>query len=185
MTLSQIDEKYLIEHLRTIPNFPVQGINFRDVTSRFKDPESMEIIKKELYELFKDKHITKVVGIESRWFVFAAILASVLKAWFVPVRKPWKLPGDVIGLEYTKEYGKDRIEIHNDAITPDDIVVVHDDLLATWGTMLAAYQLVNQNNPKNIHVNSLITIWDEWLCWKDYLTENGVPEDNITTILDL
>lgn len=92
--------------------------------------------------------MTKVVGIESRGFIGGSILAFELGAGFVPVRKPGKLPADTLQATYDKEYGKDTIEIHRDAITPDDIVVLHDDVLATGGTMAAAYNLVKSMNPK-------------------------------------
>ena len=92
--------------------------------------------------------MTKVVGIESRGFIGGSILAFELGAGFVPVRKPGKLPADTLQASYDKEYGKDTIEIHRDAITEDDIVVLHDDVLATGGTMAAAYELVKRMNPK-------------------------------------
>ena len=102
--------------------------------------------------------MTKVVGIESRGFIGGSILAYEIGAGFVPARKPGKLPADTIRQEYDKEYGKDVIEIHRDAITPDDIVVLHDDVLATGGTMAAAYKLVKSLNPKKIYVNFIIEL---------------------------
>jgi adenine phosphoribosyltransferase len=127
----------------------------------------MQIMVDELYELYKDKWITKIVWIESRGFVIASALAVKLWAWIVLARKPWKLPAKTVGEEYEKEYGKDRIEIHEDAIDENDIVLIHDDLLATWGTMRATYDLVKKFNPKNIFINFLIEITDEWLHWRD------------------
>jgi len=162
-----MNNPYLIEHLRSIPDFPIKGINFRDVTTLYKDAKCMQIMVDELYELYKDKGITKIVWIESRWFVMASALAVKLWAWVVLARKPWKLPAKSVKQEYEKEYGKDCIEIHEDAIDENDIVLLHDDLLATWGTMRATYDLVKKFNPKNTFINFIIEITDEWLHWRD------------------
>ena len=102
--------------------------------------------------------MTKVVGIESRGFIGGSILAFELGAGFVPARKPGKLPADTVRMEYAKEYGTDTIEMHRDAIGPDDIVVIHDDVLATGGTMAAAIKLVKSMNPKKIYVNFIIEL---------------------------
>ena len=139
--------------VRNIPDFPVPGIQFKDLTTAFKDPESLAIMGEALADLYRDKGVTRVVGIEARGFIGGAILATKLGAGFVPLRKPGKLPAEVIQKSYTKEYGTDTIEIHKDAITPDDVVVIHDDLLATGGTMLAAYDLVKSMHPKKIYIN--------------------------------
>ena len=139
--------------VRNIPDFPVPGIQFKDLTTAFKDPEALQIMTRAMAEIYRDKGVTRVVGIEARGFIGGAILAIQLNAGFVPLRKPGKLPAEVIQKSYTKEYGTDTIEIHKDAITPDDVVVIHDDLLATGGTMLAAYQLVKSMNPKKIYIN--------------------------------
>lgn len=139
--------------VRNIPDFPVPGIQFKDLTTAFKDPEALQVLAKAMADLYRDKGVTKVVGIEARGFIGGAILATQLGAGFVPLRKPGKLPADVIQKSYTKEYGTDTIEIHRDAITPDDVVVIHDDLLATGGTMLAAYELVKSMNPKKVYIN--------------------------------
>ena len=139
--------------VRNIPDFPVPGIQFKDLTTAFKDPESLAVMADALADLYRDKGVTRVVGIEARGFIGGAILATKLGAGFVPLRKPGKLPAEVIQKSYTKEYGTDTIEIHRDAITPDDVVVIHDDLLATGGTMLAAYELVKSMNPKKVYIN--------------------------------
>lgn len=102
--------------------------------------------------------LPKVVRIESRGFIAGSVLAYGLNAGFVLVRKPGKLPADTISMSYDKEYGKDTIEIHSDAITEDDIVVIHDDVLATGGTMAAAYNLVKSMNPKKIYVNFIVEL---------------------------
>ncbi len=139
--------------VRNIPDFPVKGIQFKDLTTAFKDPESLRVMADALIDMYKDKGITKVVGIEARGFIFGAILAAGLGAGFVPLRKPGKLPAKTIKKTYTKEYGEDTIEIHEDSIGENDVVLMHDDLLATGGTMAAAIDLVNTMNPKKIYVN--------------------------------
>lgn len=156
-----MNNEKLLENLRCIPDFPQKGVNFRDVTTLFKDPECLKIMVDELYELYKDKGITKIVGIESRGFVLSSALALKLNAGVVLCRKPGKLPAETIQESYSKEYGKDTIEIHKDAITKDDVVLLHDDLLATGGTMRAAYNLVKKFNPKNIYVNFIIELVHE------------------------
>ena len=175
-----MNNSYLIEHLRSVPDFPIKGINFRDVTTLYKDAKCMQIMVDELYELYKDKGITKIVWIESRGFVMASALAVKLWAWVVLARKPWKLPSKSVKQEYEKEYGKDCIEIHEDAIDENDVVLLHDDLLATWGTMRATYDLVKKFNPKNIFINFLIEITDEWLHWRDLF--DGIE---LTTLMKL
>ena len=146
--------------VRNIPDFPVPGIQFKDLTTAFKDPEALGIMTRALTDLYRDKGVTRVVGIEARGFIGGAVLATQLGAGFVPLRKPGKLPAEVIQKSYTKEYGTDTIEIHKDAITPDDVVVIHDDLLATGGTMLAAYELVKSMNPKQIYINFICELDD-------------------------
>ena len=153
-----MNKDLLLQNLRNIPDFPIPGIQFKDVTSLFKKPECLHEMDSALYELYKDKGITKIVGIESRGFVMASALALKLNAGFVPIRKPGKLPAETISETYGKEYGQDTIEIHKDAIDENDIVLIHDDLLATGGTMLAAYNLVKKLNPKKIMINFLIEL---------------------------
>lgn len=146
--------------VRNIPDFPVPGIQFKDLTTAFKDPEALEIMAKSMMDTYGDKGVTKVVGVEARGFIGGAILANRLGAGFVPLRKPGKLPAEVIQKSYAKEYGTDTLEIHKDAITPDDVVVIHDDLLATGGTMLAAYELVKSMNPKKVYINFICDLAD-------------------------
>ena len=155
-----MNKDLLLENLRNIPDFPIPGIQFKDVTSLFKKPECLKELDNALYELYKDSGITKVVGIESRGFVMGAALALRLNAGFVPIRKPGKLPAETICESYSKEYGTDTIEIHKDAIDENDVVLIHDDLLATGGTMLAAYNLVKKLNPKKVMINFLIELED-------------------------
>ncbi|MCH5223888.1 MAG: adenine phosphoribosyltransferase [Muribaculaceae bacterium] len=144
--------------IRDIPDFPTKGIIFRDLTTMIKNPEALHVMGEELKELYKDKGVTKVVGIESRGFIGGSILAFELGAGFVPARKPGKLPSVTIKKAFAKEYGVDTIELHSDAITPDDVVVLHDDLLATGGTMEACYELVKSMNPKKIYINFIVEL---------------------------
>lgn len=156
-----MNNKLLMDNLRCIPDFPVKGVNFRDVTTLFKNGECLHEMIEELYEIYKDKGITKVVGIESRGFVMASALAVRLGAGVILCRKPGKLPSETIQESYEKEYGTDTIEIHKDAITPDDVVLLHDDLLATGGTMKAACNLVKKFNPKKVYINFIIELVNE------------------------
>ena len=155
---SNMNRELLLKNLRNIPDFPIPGIQFKDVTSLFKNAECMRELDNALYEIYKDKGITKIVGIESRGFVMASSLAVKLNAGFVPIRKPGKLPAETISETYGKEYGEDTIEIHKDAIDENDVVLIHDDLLATGGTMLAAYHLIKKLNPKKIMINFIIEL---------------------------
>ncbi|MCC8117956.1 MAG: adenine phosphoribosyltransferase [Bacteroidales bacterium] len=150
--------EYIKSKIRSVPDFPSKGIMFYDLTTVFKDARALHIIGWDLSQLYRDKGVTKVVGIESRGFICGSILAFELGAGFVPARKPGKLPADVVRQEYAKEYGTDVIEMHRDAIGPDDVVVIHDDVLATGGTMAAAYELVKSMNPKKIYINFIIEL---------------------------
>lgn len=150
--------EYIKSKIRNVMDFPSEGIVFKDLTTAFKDPRALHILGWDLSQLYRDKGVTKVVGIESRGFICGSILAFELGAGFVPARKPGKLPAETIKATYAKEYGKDTIEIHKDAITEDDIVVLHDDVLATGGTMAAAYELVKSMNPKKIYINFIIEL---------------------------
>ena len=164
-----MNNETLLRNLRNIPDFPIPGIQFKDVSTLYKDAECLKIMVDELYEKYKDKGITKVVGIESRGFVVGAALALRLGAGFVMCRKPGKLPGDTKKESYMKEYGEDTIEIHCDAITNDDTVLIHDDLLATGGSMKAACYLVKQFNPRNIYIGFLIELRIEGLHGRETL----------------
>ena len=162
-----MNNKVLMENLRCIPDFPKKGINFRDVTTLYKNAECMQIMLDELYELYKDKGITKVVGVESRGFIIAAALADRLKGGVVLARKPGKLPATVIKESFSKEYGVDTVEMHLDSIDENDVVLIHDDLLATGGTAKATWKLVNHFHPKKIYMNFIIEIRDEGLHGRD------------------
>ena len=175
-----MNNKVLIDNLRCIPDFPKKGINFRDVTTLYKNAECMKIMVDELYEIYKDKGITKIVGIESRGLVMAAALAIKLGAGVVLARKPGKLPSTVIKESFSKEYGVDTIEMHIDSIEPDDVVLIHDDLLATGGTAKAAYKLVQHFHPKKVYMNFIIEITDEGLHGRDEF--EGI---DLTTLLTI
>ncbi|MBR1387415.1 MAG: adenine phosphoribosyltransferase [Alloprevotella sp.] len=153
-----MDKELLLKNLRVIPDYPKKGIMFQDVSTLFKNAECLEEMKKELVRLYKDKGITKVVGVESRGFVMGSILASELGAGFVMARKPGKLPANTIRAKYRKEYGFDSIEIHADAINRDDVLLLHDDLLATGGSMQAVYDLCMHFHPKKVYINFLFEL---------------------------
>lgn len=145
-------------NIRDVIDFPIPGIVFKDLTTAFKNPGCMKYFEDEMYRLYKDKGITKVIGIESRGFIMAPVLGNKLGIGFVPVRKKGKLPAETIEVSYAKEYGVDIIELHKDALTPDDVVLVHDDLLATGGTMKAACELIRKFGVKKIYVNFLVEL---------------------------
>ncbi len=162
-----MNNKVLLDNLRAIPDFPKKGINFRDVTTLYKNAECVKIMLDELEAIYKDKGITKIVGIESRGFVMASALAGRLGCGIVLARKPGKLPSTVIKESFSKEYGVDTIEMHLDSIDENDVVLIHDDLLATGGTAKAAYKLVEHFNPKKIYMNFIIELRDEGLHGRD------------------
>ncbi len=162
-----MNNQVLLDNLRCIPDFPKKGINFRDVTTLYKSAECMKIMLDEMEALYKDKGITKIVGIESRGFVMAAALAGRLGCGVVLARKPGKLPATTIKESFSKEYGVDTIEMHIDSINEDDVVLIHDDLLATGGTAKAAYKLVQHFHPKKTYINFIIEITDEGLHGRD------------------
>lgn len=157
-----MNKQLLLDNLRCIPDWPIKGVNFRDVTTLFKNADCLRAITDEMYNLYKDKGVTKIVGIESRGFVMSSAIALKLNAGIVLCRKPGKLPCETIQESYAKEYGIDTIEIHKDAITENDIVLLHDDLLATGGTMKAACDLVRKFNPKKIYCNFIIELHEEF-----------------------
>ena len=144
--------------IRDVPDFPIEGIVFKDITTLLKDNKGFEITLNELYNLSKNKGITKVIGVESRGFIFGGALAAKLGAWFVPVRKPGKLPAETYKEEYTLEYGTDIVEIHKDALNSDDVVLLHDDLLATGGTIAAACKLVEKTGARIAQLSFLIEL---------------------------
>ena len=175
-----MNNKLLLDNLRCIPDFPKKGINFRDVTTLYKNGECVKIMLNELEALYKDKGITKIVGIESRGFVMASALAGRLGCGIVLARKPGKLPATVVKESFSKEYGVDTIEMHLDSINENDVVLIHDDLLATGGTALAVYKLVKLNKTKKIYMNFIIEIKDEGLNGREVL-----KDIDLTTLLTI
>lgn len=150
--------KEVIANIRNVPDFPVKGIMFKDLTTVFQRPDCLRWMRDEIVNQYRNCDITKVVGIESRGFILAPAVAIELGAGFVPVRKPGKLPSDTYEVSYAKEYGVDKIQMHKDALTADDIVLLHDDLLATGGSMAAALELVRKFGVKKVYINFVVEL---------------------------
>ena len=146
--------------IRTIPHYPKPNIMFRDITSLLKDPIGFRITINELVRRYADMEIDKVIGIEARGFIVGAPLAYALGKGFVPIRKKGKLPAETIGHDYELEYGTDRIEIHTDAITPGERVLLVDDLIATGGTAEAATRLIEKIGGKIVECCFVIDLPD-------------------------
>jgi len=144
--------------IRDIPDFPAKGVIFRDITPLLKDPSALRYTENALFELLGNVKIDKVVGMESRGFFFAPLLAAKLNAGFVPVRKTGKLPGKTIRQEYDLEYGTDALEMHSDAIVKGDKVLVHDDVLATGGTASATCKLIEKMGGEIVQCNFLLEL---------------------------
>ena len=178
-----MNKSFLLENLRNIPDFPKPGIQFKDVSTWFAEPRCLKMLADEIIKRYENRGITKVVGIESRGFVLGSIVAERLGAGFVMCRKPGKLPGKTLKASYAKEYGLDNIEIHFGAIEKDDTVLIHDDLLATGGSMKAAVDLVKAFGPKKVFVNFLIELRCEGLRGREVL-EDVAPIDALLTIED-
>lgn len=153
--------------IRNVPDFPIPGIQFKDITTALAKPECLMWMRDEIVRRYKDAGITKVVGIESRGFILAPAVAIEIGAGFVPIRKHNKLPAETVSVTYTKEYGDDTIQIHKDALSKNDIVLIHDDILATGGSMEAAINLVKKLSVKKIYVNCIIEL--EGLHGREYL----------------
>lgn len=161
--------------IRNVPDYPIKGIQFKDITTALSKPDCLRWMRDEMVKRYKGLGITQVVGIESRGFIIAPAVAMEIGAGFVPIRKPGKLPGEKIKVEYTKEYGTDSIEIHKGALNENDIVLIHDDILATGGSLMAAVELVRKAGVKKIYANCLIEL--EGLNGKKYLADRGVDVD--------
>lgn len=144
--------------VRNVPDFPIRGIQFKDITTVLDNPEGLRWMRDEIVKKYKNLGISKVVGIESRGFILAPAVAIELGVGFVPIRKPNKLPSETVSVTYKKEYGNDTIQIHKDALCPNDVVLIHDDILATGGSMDAAIELVKKLGVKKIYVNCLIEL---------------------------
>lgn len=142
----------LKSYIRSVKDFPKQGIVFRDITTLLKDSVSLKATLEQLLEQIDGLKVNKIVGIESRGFMFGTMLAESLGVGFVPVRKPGKLPAETISETYDLEYGQDKIEIHKDAIQQGDVILLHDDLLATGGTAKAAINLIEKCGGKVVQL---------------------------------
>jgi adenine phosphoribosyltransferase len=148
----------VIKTIRDVPDFPVKGIVFKDITTAIKDPDIYEFMVDQISGLYAGAGITKVLGIESRGFILGGALAYKLHAGFVPVRKPGKLPAPTHSKSYALEYGENILHIHKDALNSDDVVLVHDDLVATGGSAAAVIELVKLFNVKKIYLNFIFEL---------------------------
>jgi adenine phosphoribosyltransferase len=148
----------LAQYIRNIPDFPVEGIQFKDITTLLKEPEPFRASVKAMLDYYGGCEIDVVVGIESRGYIWGAVLAHELGVSFVPVRKAGKLPAETIRAEYALEYGTNSLEMHRDAIQPGQMVLVVDDLLATGGTAKATCELVEQLGGEVVGVAFLIEL---------------------------
>ncbi|RXR28487.1 adenine phosphoribosyltransferase [Flavobacterium piscinae] len=148
----------LEQYIRDIVDFPKPGIIFKDITPLLASPKGTEECLQLLINSLKEKQIDKVIGVESRGFFFATLLAHHFNAGFIPVRKPKKLPFETISASYELEYGTDTLEMHIDAIQPGDKVLIHDDVLATGGTAKAVCELVKQLGGEIVQVNFLMEL---------------------------
>jgi len=151
--VQEVSIEYLKDQIRNVPDFPKHGIQFKDITTVLKQAELFSYIVDATVEIYKDKNISKLVCIEARGFILGGAIAARLGAGFVPIRKPGKLPAEVLRKEYSLEYGTDTLEIHKDAIETGDTLLLHDDLLATGGTAHAATELLHAFKPKKIYIN--------------------------------
>ena len=152
--------KSIKSKIRTIPHWPKEGIMFRDITTLLKDPQGFKETIDILYKRYKNEKIDKVIGIESRGFIFGSPLAYLLNCGFVPIRKPGKLPAECESEEYTLEYGTDKIEIHRDSIEKGERVLIVDDLIATAGTADAARKLVKKLGGELVECTFIVELSD-------------------------
>ncbi|MBD3188504.1 adenine phosphoribosyltransferase [Candidatus Bathyarchaeota archaeon] len=153
-----MDEEYYFKLIRNVPDFPKKGIQFKDITTLIKDPDGLKNSVDDIIKEFEGKKIDKVAGIESRGFIFGTPIAYQLGTGFIIIRKPGKLPADTVREEYELEYGTDSIEMHVDAISEGDRVLLVDDLLATGGTAEAAVKLVEKAGGKVVGVAFVIEL---------------------------
>ena len=151
-------EEQLKKYIREVPDFPKPGILFYDISTLLKDPKALRMTVDSFVWFFTNEHVDKVVGIESRGFMFAPIVAYNLNAGFVPVRKPGKLPGKIVAQSYDLEYGSDRVEMHEDGIEPGERVLIVDDLLATGGTAAATAELVKSRGAEVIGFGFIVEL---------------------------
>ena len=144
MSLTANDINYVKDHIRLVDNFPKEGIKFVDITTTLKDAKAFGLTLDYMKDILKDENIDLIVGLESRGFIYGAALSAATNIGFVPIRKPGKLPAEVVSVDYDLEYGKATLEIHVDAIKPGQRVLLVDDLLATGGTVKAGAELIEK-----------------------------------------
>lgn len=157
-TLNNMTAEEVKALVRNVPDFPIKGIQFKDITTILDDPEGLRWMRDEIVKKYKDLGITKIAGIESRGFIIAPAVAMELGIGFVPIRKPNKLPAETVSVTYQKEYGDDTIQVHKDAMNENDVVLIHDDILATGGSMAAAIELVKKLGVKKVYANCIIEL---------------------------
>ena len=162
----------LKSRIRTIPDFPKPGIQFRDITTLMKDPFGFRKLVDDLVQPFAGRRIDAVAGIEARGFIIGGAVAHQLSIGFIPVRKKGKLPWDTMGQDYELEYGTDRVEIHRDAVGEGETVLIVDDLLATGGTALATLDLLRQAGADIVGCSFVVDLPD--LGGRKRLEEQGV-----------
>lgn len=168
MVLEKMDLEKIV---RDVPDFPKKGIIFKDITTLLKNPEALRYTIDKMVERYRDKGIDKIIGIESRGFIFGGAVAYLLGCGFVPARKPGKLPAKTISESYTLEYGSNTLELHVDAIEKGEKVVIIDDLLATGGTAAAVAKLVEKLHGEVVGIDFLIEL--EFLAGREKL--KGYP----------
>lgn len=158
--LTQEEQKYLLESIRVVPDFPKKGIVFRDITTLLNNKEALNFLLEHLKKRYEDYNLDFIVGTESRGFIFASMICAKLDLPFVPIRKPGKLPFETFSCEYDLEYGSDKVEIHKDAFKniQNARVLLVDDLIATGGTALASYELIKQAGGKCVESCFLINL---------------------------
>lgn len=166
----------LKDYIRNIEDFPKQGISYKDITPLLMDAKACTFVVSEIIKGLEGEPIHKVVGIESRGFLFGMLIAKALGVGFVPIRKPGKLPAKTISQSYDLEYGSDTIEIHEDAIQKGDRILLHDDLLATGGTAAAACQLIEKLGGEIVQANFIVEL--------DFLEGRKLlPKDKVNSLI--
>ncbi len=171
--------EYLKENIRTVEDFPIPGIQFKDITTLLINPDAMKLTTDFLVRPYAGVAVDKVVGLESRGFLFGTNMAIALNAGFVPIRKPGKLPSTYKEVEYELEYGTGKLQMHDDAIKPGDRVIIHDDLIATGGSASAARQLIESMGGEVIAYSFIIEL--NFLNGRSKL-KNGIPVHSLVRI---
>jgi adenine phosphoribosyltransferase len=168
--------QYLTQSIRNIPDFPQKGIQYKDITTLLKDPDALQLTSNLLKRPFIDEKIDFVVGLESRGFLFGPRLAQDLNAGFIPIRKPGKLPAETISATFELEYGEDTLEMHTDAISKGDRILIHDDLKATGGSAKAGTELVQE-------LGGIVVGYSFITALKDLEGQQKLPDGVITDVL--